>query len=192
MLLAYTMTAAKEAEEIKQALAATFKITNLGTAHQFLGIEIHYQTDGSISHGQSVFIDSVLKRFHTKAAHGAATPLDDKVKLDLAEEEEDREIDPKLYQAMVESLMYIALATRPDISYAVAALSRYHSRPFAQHLTAAKCVLRYLKVMKDCRLCYNAAGPNTANGYTDSEWASVSADRKSRGSHIFISNGTIS
>jgi len=90
MLLAYASTAAKEAEEIKQALAATYKITNLGTARQFLGIEIHYETDGSISLGQRVFIDSVPKRFHMEAAHGAATPLDDKVKLDLAEEEGER------------------------------------------------------------------------------------------------------
>jgi len=51
MLLAYAPTAAKEAEEIKKALAATYKITNLGTARQFLGIEIHYETDGLISLG---------------------------------------------------------------------------------------------------------------------------------------------
>ena len=52
MLLAYAPTAAKEAEEIKQALVATYKITNLRTARQFIGIEIHYETDGSISLGQ--------------------------------------------------------------------------------------------------------------------------------------------
>ena len=127
-----------------------------------------------------------------ETVQGAATPLDDKVKLDLAEEEEDGEVDPKLYQAIVGSLMYIALATRPDISFAVAALSRYNSRPFARHLTAAQRVLRYLKVTKDFCLRYNSTGPNTLIGYTDSEWASDSADRKSQGGHIFISNGTIS
>jgi len=195
MQLAYAPTAAKEAEEIKKALAATYKITNLGTARQFLGIEIHYSNDG-ISLGQRVFIDSILKRFHMETAHGAATPLDDKVKLDLAEEEGEREgeVDPKLYQAIVGSLMYIALATRPDISFAVAALSRYNSRPFARHLTAARRVLRYLKVTKDYRLRYNSSttGPNTLIVYTDSEWASDSADQKSQGGYIFISNGTIS
>jgi len=172
MLLAYAPTAAKEAEEIKQALAATYKITNLGTARQFLRIEIHSDTDGSISLGQRVFIDSVLKRFHIEAAHGAATPLDDKVKLDLAEEEEDGEVDPTSYQAIVGSLMYIALPMRPDISFAVAALSRYNSRPFARHITAAQRVLRYLKVTKDYRLRYNSSttGPNTLVGYTDSKW----------------------
>ena len=123
MLLAYAPTAAKEGEEIKQALAATYKITNRGTARQFLGIEIHHDTDRSISLGQRVFIDSLLKLFHMEAAHGAATPLDDKVKLDLAEEEEHGQVDPKSYQAIVGSLMYIALSKRPDISFAVAALS---------------------------------------------------------------------
>jgi hypothetical protein len=50
-----------------------------------------------------------------ETAHGAATPLDDNAKVDLAEEKLDGEIDPKLYHAIVESLMYIALTTRLDI-----------------------------------------------------------------------------
>jgi len=171
MLLAYTPTAAKEADEIKMALAATYKITNLGTAHQFLSIEIHYKTDGSISLAQRVFIDTILKRFHMEAAHGAATPLNNKVKLDLAEEEGEREgeVDPELYQAIVGSLKYIALATRPDISFAVAALSRYDSRPFARHLTAGQRVLRYLKATKVYRLRYNSTAPNTLIDNSDSD-----------------------
>jgi hypothetical protein len=86
---------------------------------------IHYSNNG-ISLSQTVFIDSILKRVPMETPHGAATPLDDKVILDLAEEDGEREgeVDPKHYQAMVGSLMYIALATRPDISFAVAALSK--------------------------------------------------------------------
>jgi hypothetical protein len=61
MLLDFTLTAAKEEEESKQTLAATYKITNIRTPCQFLGIEIHYENDGSIALGQRVFIDSVLK-----------------------------------------------------------------------------------------------------------------------------------
>jgi hypothetical protein len=49
--------------------------------------------------------------------------MDPSVKLDLAEDrgEKDRK-DITGYQAIVSSLMYVALATRPDISFAVAAL----------------------------------------------------------------------
>jgi hypothetical protein len=147
MLLAYAPTAAKDAEIIKAKLAEVYKITNLGPARQFLGIEIH-QENGSISLCQKIFIDSILKRFHMENAYNALTPLNDKVKLNLAEPDEG-EVDPRKYQAIVGSLMYIALATRPDISFAVAALSRYNSKPYKTHLTAAKRVLRYLKATKN-------------------------------------------
>jgi len=101
-------------------------ITNLGAAHLFLTIEIHYETDGLITLSQRVFMDTVLKRYHMEAAHGAATPLDDNVKLALAEEQEHGEIDPRLYQAIIGSLRNITLDTRPDISSAATALSRYN------------------------------------------------------------------
>jgi hypothetical protein len=56
-------------------------------------------------------------------AHGASTPMDPSVKLDLAEDRGEKERkDITGYQAIVSSLMYVALATRPDISFAVAAL----------------------------------------------------------------------
>jgi hypothetical protein len=63
-----------------------------------------------------------------RKAYDAATPLDEMVKLDLVEEAAgEKEIEPKDYQAIVGLLMYVALATRPNISFAVAALSRYNS-----------------------------------------------------------------
>jgi len=49
MLLTYSPQAPKEAEEIKTALAATYKLTNLGTVGQFLGIEIYQSENGTIS-----------------------------------------------------------------------------------------------------------------------------------------------
>jgi hypothetical protein len=76
-----------------------------------LGIQIHYENDCSISLSQKVFIDSILKPFHTEPAHGAATPLEDKVKLDLFEHTGENKVDQKEYQAIISSLMYIALIT---------------------------------------------------------------------------------
>ena len=81
-------------------------------------------------------------------AHNTLTPLDNKVQLDLTEPDEG-EVNPREYQAIVSSLMYIALATTPNISFAVAALSRYNSKPYTTHLTAAKRVLRYLEATKN-------------------------------------------
>ena len=142
--LAYASSAIKAVENIKAKLAAKYRITNLGPARQFLGIEITSEstresTDSyTVSLGQSAFIASILKRFRMENAHGAATPMDVHVKLDLAEHRKEREADPAEYQAIVGSLMYIALATRPDISFTVSALSRYSSCLLASYSTAAK------------------------------------------------------
>ena len=50
--------------------------------------------------------------------------------------------------------MYAAIGTRPDIAFAVAALSRYNVKPYHVHLIAAKRVLRYLKATADVKLVF--------------------------------------
>jgi len=107
--------------------------------------------------------------------------MDPDVKLDLAEDRGEKELkDINGYQAIVGSSMYVALATRPDISFAVAAFCRYNSRPFTRHLTAAKRALQYLKSTADFRLHFSRIGSNDElTGYTDSDWANDSADCKS-------------
>lgn len=59
--LAYGLTAAKVALELKLAFAATYKITNLRTPWKFLGIKINYETDVLIPIRYIVFIYSILK-----------------------------------------------------------------------------------------------------------------------------------
>jgi len=104
--------------------------------------------------------------------------------------------------------MYAALATRPGIWYAVAALSRYNLRPCTSHMTAAKRVLQYLKSTADFQLHFTSNGisigigigigigidiRNSLVGYLDSDWANDSADRQSQGGDVFLtSNGAIS
>ena len=41
--------------------------------------------------------------------------------------------------------MYLAISTRPDLSMAISALSRFCHNPQADHWEAAKMVLRYIK-----------------------------------------------
>jgi hypothetical protein len=116
----------------------TFLMKDLGPIRQFLGLEISRNGD-TITLGQQAYIDTILQRFEMTTAYGVQTPLDPNVRLDG--QQGGVEVDPTQYQAIVGSLMYAALGTRPDIIYAVAALSRYISRPLTVHLTAAKRVL---------------------------------------------------
>jgi hypothetical protein len=127
--------------EVKAKLSEKYKITNFGPARQLLGIEIHRDGTG-ISLSQKPYITTILRRFGMEHTHSISTPMDPNIKLDLAEDRGEKELeDITDYQAVVGSLMYAALATQLDISYAVAALSHYNSRPFTSHMTAAKRVL---------------------------------------------------
>jgi len=69
-----------------------------------------------------------------KAAHGAAIPLDNEVMLDVTDKqgERDGEVDRELYWGIISSVIYIAFATRPDISLAIAALGQFNSRSYAR------------------------------------------------------------
>jgi len=145
----YPEAAAKAAIEVKAKLLEKYKITNLSPARQFLSIKI--PRDGTrVSLSQTAYITTILRRFDMEHTHGISTPMDPNVRMDLAEDRGEKELEDIIdYQAVVGSLMYAARATRPDISYAVADLSRYNSRPFTSHMTAAKRVLQYLKSTAD-------------------------------------------
>jgi len=202
--MSYLEAAAKAVIEVKAKLSEKYKISNLGPACQFLGIEIHCDGTGDgtgVSLGQKAYIFTIPRRFGMEHTHNVSTPMDPNVKSDLAEDRGEKELeDIADYQAVAASLMYAALATRPDISYAVAALSRYNSRPFTSHMTATKRVLQYFKSTADFRPHFDGNGigigidiGNSLVGYSDSDWANDSADRKSQGGHVFLaSNGAIS
>jgi len=124
--------------------------------------------------------------------------MDRNVKLDVAEDQGEKELkDIKGYLAIIGSLMYAALATRPDIPFAVAELCWYNSCPFTSHLTADKRVLHYPKSIANFRLHFSSSSSSNCNdqltGYMDSDWANDSADRISQGGHVFLLiNGAVS
>jgi hypothetical protein len=147
--MSYLEAAAKAAIEVRAKLTENYNITNLGLARQFLRIEI-YSDSTKVSLSLKVYITTILKRFNKEHTYSVLLPIDPDERLDLAEDREEKKLeDITDYQAVVGSQMYAALATRPDILYAVATFSCYNSRPFTSHMTAAKRVLLYLKSTAD-------------------------------------------
>ena len=124
-----TIYPAAVVKDTKDKLAAKHRITDLGTARQFLGIEIQAGGGGETSLCQRAFIISVLKRFRIGNANGASAPMDLHIEFGRAESGGEREVDPRDYQAIVGSLMDIALATRSDISYATSGDATHANSP---------------------------------------------------------------
>jgi len=58
MSMSYPEAATNAAIEVTAKLSEKYKITNLGLANQFLGIEIH-RDDTGISLGQKVYIATI-------------------------------------------------------------------------------------------------------------------------------------
>ena len=77
------------------------------------------------------------------------------------------------YQSLIGTLMYAMLGTRPDIAFAVGALSKYSSNPGPLHWAQAIHVLRYLVGTRDYGLAYNGNSEDNMSslilGYTDSD-----------------------
>ena len=91
------------------------------------------------------------------------------------------------------SLLYAALAMRPDIMQAVGAAAKYCSNPNETHLTAAKRILRYLKETVNVGLKYQKSENGTLIGYSDADWAGDLDDRHSTSGNLFlIAGGAVS
>ena len=71
------------------------------------------------------------------------------------------------YSQIIGSLIYLAGATKLDISYAVNKLCRFASNPEDDHWKALKRVVRYLKGTMDYRIHYTGY-PRVLEGYSDS------------------------
>jgi hypothetical protein len=70
------------------------------------------------------------------------------------------------YSQIIGSLMYLASATRPDISFVVSKLSRFVSNPEDDHSRALERVLHYLKDTMSLGIHYTG-NPTILEGYCD-------------------------
>ena len=114
------------------------------------------------------------------------TPMEPNLKLVRLEAPE---IDAKLYQSGLGALMYAMLATRPDLAFAVGALSKHAATPGEAHWMALKRVYRYLCGTTDTCLIYSGATKPNILGYVDADWAGDINDCRSISGYVFVISG---
>lgn len=179
-------TTVEEMQRIKASLSKNFKMKDLGSLHYCLGISVEQHEDG-IKLSQKQYIEKLLERYGLQDANPVSTPMDLNVK--LVANDGSNPVEVAKYQSVVGSLLYAAVATRPDISQAVGVLSRFNSAPTQTHLTAAKRVLRYLKGTVNLGLQYKEGENSEVTGYSDADWAREMDNRRSTTGNVFIMSG---
>ena len=178
--------------EVKSKLREAFEISDEGEIHWILGFAvIRNRAARTLSLSQTAYIEAIVRRFGLEDAKPLSTPMDPHVQLTTeqspsttAEVAEMRNVP---YREAVGSLMYASLGTRPDITYAVSALSRFSENPGRAHWEACKRVFRYLMGTKTLRLTYGAKEVDLI-GFTDAD-GSMHDDRKAISGYAFLIDG---
>lgn len=88
--------------------------------------------------------------------------------------------------------MYLT-ETRPNIMYIVSLLSRYIEHPTELHLLVTKRILRCLQGTSKFGIFYRKGEKSELLGFTNSDYAMDSDDRKSTSAYVFmLGSGAIS
>ena len=151
---------------------------DLGKLSWFLGTNFKCNED-SIEMGQTQYIDKILSKFKMTDCKPKSTPC--ALGVEKGSDKESRELnDPRLYRAIVGSLIYVMTGTRPDLCYIVTRLSQNMAKPTESDLSTAKHVLRYLKGTREqCLKFGKSESPLKLTGFCDSDWGASVKDRRS-------------
>ena len=167
---------------------------DLGEAAYILGIRIYKDRSQKLfGLSQSTYIDKVLRRFNMHDSKKGFIPMQhglclSKTQSPLTKEERDR-MNKIPYASAIGSIMYAMLCTRPDVSYALSATSRYQSDPGDAHWVAVKNILKYLRRTKDSFLIYGGQEDLVVIGYTDASFQTDKDDFRSQSGYVFCLNG---
>jgi hypothetical protein len=172
--------------EVKTFLCQNFDMKDLGEADVILNIKL-IKGENGITLSQSHYVEKILNHFGYKDSKSTPTPYDPSLIL-----RKNRRIsrDQLKYSQMTGLLMYLASATRPDISFAVSKLSRFISNPKDDHWRALKRVKNYLVGTMQYRIQYSGF-PAVLEGYSDANWISDLDELYATSGYVFTLGGAV-
>ena len=189
-----------ETARFRSDLKSCWEISDLGPAKFALGISITRDTAAkTISISQTAFIDRLLEKFHQTDAHPCDTPMVSGLQLSRP----DKSVTPPPhivewvkrtpYRELVGSLNYLAVATRPDITFAIGRLASFLDCYRPEHWQAAIRVLRYVKGTRNLSLTLGGTASPSLLGYSDSDFANCPDTSRSISGYCYtLGSGIIS
>jgi len=169
--------------------------TSDGLEFEYLGANISVSARG-IKLSSERYINTLVGTYFPGGIHGKYSVPADKSIVEAVELATDKKVVPdqsilKRFQSLVGALLYVSVATRPDIQFAVSMLSRCMAWPNDDLLTMAERVLQYLHHTSALGLFYSAevATDPYLSGMSD---ANFSSRRSTSGYILSIANAAVS
>ncbi|UYV76289.1 hypothetical protein LAZ67_13003275 [Cordylochernes scorpioides] len=154
----------------------------------FLGIKIIQDKEG-ISLQQSHYVQQILQKYGMETCKEVPTPGSKEINLD--NHIEDDNCDQHTYQEALGMLMFLAVNTRPDITYNTSKLSQYSRQPKQMHWTAIKRVMRYLRGTIDLGVKFERGKTGILKSYTDASWSTTHDGKSYCGYVLKLGEATI-
>lgn len=148
----------------------------------YLGLEINRLGDGGFLLHQSGYAKRVLHRFKMLESNAVSTPADSNQVL-CSNASSKKTHFP--YREAIGCLMYLTVATRPDICYAVNLASRFMENPSEIHITSVKRILKYLKGTADYGITFKKQNNLKFIGFSDADYAGDVDTRRSTSGYVF-------
>lgn len=177
-------------DKFKKDISQRFKMTDTGPVKWILGVEvIRDREKRTIELKQTAYIDKLIKSFGMEDCRSISTPMD----ANTTRAKDGEGTADRHYMSLVGGLLYAAILTRPDISFAVQDLAKNMQASTEEHWTIGKRVLRYLKSTCEIGITYGpsslAADPMVLVGYSDSDWGGDKATGRSTSAYVFMLGG---
>ncbi|KAJ1518865.1 hypothetical protein ONE63_011517 [Megalurothrips usitatus] len=164
----------EEIEDFIKNFGKKIGYRDLGEVKCMLSLNVQRKENGLIV-SQESYAAQLLHEYGMTDAVTASSPLP----LNMYEEEYDEKpIYITTYRQAIGSLLYLSNNTRPDLAFAICALSQKCSKPTEKDWTNVIQVMKYLKTTMNIGLHFvPTREPLTV--YVDSSWANASGERKS-------------
>lgn len=158
-------------------LQSEFEVKRIDSLY-YLGIEIN-QENNKIYISQSSYTKKLLRKFNMENSKPVSTPIED-----TFIPGQHTKMIKFPYREAIGSLMYLAVVTRPDITFAVSFLSRFLDSYGDEHVTSVKRIFKYLSGTINDGIFFENNSDINLKCYTDSDYAGDRENRHSTSGYV--------
>ena len=175
---------------IKGTLSKSFNMKDLGPISTVLGIQVQRdRAQRKLWINQSHYVDSILREFQYEECRPLQTPAEGYEYLRPVGAGDEPFTDLVKYQRALGELNWLVRGTRVDLAFVVHKLSQHCHQPCVRHWKGVQQIFRYLRFSRGLTLSYGQ-DQQRLSGYSDADFASDIADRKSTMGYVFTLGGT--